>query len=674
MSDIRLILLLLILLPPAVTAAPLRLSDEAVVSPHGHLELLFDRTGALTPETAMASDDWRPLPAGLQLGFTTQTVWVRMTLQRGADAPPEWVLKLSNPLIDDARLYRHEQSIVPPGTPPPHISRRDRLWRDNGGWRELRAGENHDRDDWPVDYPRAVFPLLLGEELPTTLLVRLQTKNAMSASFTLMPLHEFGDFSRREAFVYGVYAGFCLLMVLFHAAFWRMTRAPDSGWYLGYLSAILATMLLSAGVPQHLLRLPVTISDPLLGITLPLGVLPLGVIFAARQLQLARFYPRLQRWLVRVSIALCAIAIAAVLSGHFGIGMPIAQLASLVLIPLFSGLALHLWMRGHRPARFFLVAFGIFYAGVIISFLRNLGVLPSTFFTDNATTVGVLLHMTLMSLRIIGHYNQLKRDNAAAQTEMVATTRALNDSLEQQVATRTAELRAALDNETRIRDEQREFVAMVSHEFRTPLAIIETSAQQIARNPDAIDKTERRCHNIREAAERMRVLVDDYLSNDRMADTTALQRSDGPLDQLLLDATAEWPPEQVRVVSPPALTLNCDHGLLQVALRNLIANGCRHAPDDTVELRCEAGPAGLRFTVSNPCAAAIPDEERAHLFQKYYRGRQAQQSPGAGLGLYLVRHIARLHGGDVTLVDAGDDGVVSFELRLPPGTTGEPAS
>ncbi len=669
MKNVLPMLLLIALLPTVATAQPVRLDGNESISPHGHFELLLDRDGTLTPETATAATGWQPLASGLQLGFTPQTVWLRTQVRRAADAPPEWVLKLSNALLDDARLYQHEESLLPPALPASPANWRAPAWRDVGkGWHGLIAGEDHDRNDWPIDYRSPVFPLELIGEASTTLLLRLQTKNAMSVSFELMPRDMFDDFSRREAFLYGIYAGFCLLLILFHATFWQMTHAPDSGWYLGYLTSILMTMLLSCGALQQLLRLPVTVSDPLLGVSLILGMLPLGVIFTSRQLHLPRFYPRLQRFLVWGSIVLASFAIAAILAGHYGIGMPPVQMTSLLLIPLYIGLALHLWRNGHQQARFFLMAFGIFYIGVVISFLRNLGLLPATTLTDNATVVGTMLHMSIMSLRIIGHYNQLKRDRTTAQTEAFRATRVLNDRLEQQVTERTAKLRAALDNETRIRAEQREFVAMVSHEFRTPLAIIETSAQQIARNPTTVDKTTRRSRNIREAAARMRTLVEDYLSADRMDEATTLQMTHFRLDQLLLTMVSRWPIERMRI-SPPARRvpmLSGDLGLLRVALRNLLANADRHAPPaSTIELQCEHAAGVLRITVSNHCDSPIPPEEHKHLFQKYYRGRQAQGKPGAGLGLYLVQRIARLHGGDVALLDAGDSGRVTFELTLP---------
>lgn len=170
---------------------------------------------------------------------------------------------------------------------------------------------------------------------------------------------------------------------------------------------------------------------------------------------------------------------------------------------------------------------------MVVAYLRNFGVLPANFWTDHAVAIGSMLHMGIMSLRIISHYNRLKRDNEQAQRQAAEFMRLPNARMESLVQMRTRELheelrrretleqelRVSLNQEQRMREEQGDFVAMVSpHEFRTPLAIIATSAQQLGRQLDApAEKSQRRCQNIRDAVGRLLGLVDDYLTHDRMA-------------------------------------------------------------------------------------------------------------------------------------------------------------
>ncbi|MNV67629.1 Sensor kinase CusS [compost metagenome] len=172
----------------------------------------------------------------------------------------------------------------------------------------------------------------------------------------------------------------------------------------------------------------------------------------------------------------------------------------------------------------------------------------------------------------------------------------------------------------------------------------------------------------------MTALVDEYLTSDRMeAGQTPFQPRPCERDELMElfeDLVADWP--DGRVVwhdgqLPPQLV--CDPGLLRVALRNLLANADRHTPAGRAIVLdvVPAGPdgeGGLNIRVSNP-GDAIPHDEVPRLFEKYFRGRQAARSPGAGLGLYLVHQIAELHRGHARLDSAGQDGHVRFSLALP---------
>lgn len=641
-------------------ASTLALLPEAGFIPaSGYLQRLDDAQARLTPGQALRAADWQALPSSLSAGFTAAHVWLRVQVRPQGEGRQRWMLRLSNALLDDVRLYRHDAE---------------------GGWREQRAGEELPRGQWPVNYRSATFPLDLQGGETEVLLLRLHTKNALSVSLDFSPRQRFADDTRLEFLGYGLYFGVYLMLIGFHAVFWRMTRAPESGWYLIYVGCCVWIEALTLGLPQQLLALPVWLSDPLLGVAMALG-LPVGAVFASRQLALAHVYAGLARRLMALTWLVGGGAALAILAGFYRAAMPVVLLFSVSLIPLFVALAVLLLLRGHRPARFYLLAFGIFYAGVVIAYLRNFGVLPANVWTDHAVAIGTMLHMGIMSLRIISHYNRLKRDKAEAQRQAAELMQLRNARLESLVQERTRELegelqrrerleqelRVALTQEQRMRQAQGDFVAMVSHEFRTPLAIISTSAQQLGRQLDAPpEKNLRRCQHIREAATRLLALVDDYLTHDRMADARPTSRFVAcNLAELLERQLADFPAGRIALDQRlGAGHYWCDAGLLRVALRNLLANADRHAPQgETVRLSVREEGECVVLSVSHP-GALIAEDERDRLFHKYFRGRQAMPSTGAGLGLYMVRRIAQLHGGDATLAGYGGDEAICFRLSL----------
>lgn len=637
-------------------AAPLLLEDSSL-SAGGFLERLDDPLGQLDADSALASSGWRPLPSSLSAGFVPGVIWVRMQVQPAANSPVHWMLMLSNPLLDEATLYDMAATV-----------------------QELRSGEALGREHWAVNYRSVVFPLTLTDSQPHMLLLRLKSKNAMSVSVRLMPQPQFTEKISMEYLGYGLYFGINLALILFHVFFWRMTQAPESGWYLAYVSFCIWIESLTLGLPQQVLKLPMEVSDTLLGCALGLS-LPVGVIFAIRQLRLDG-YRRLKKVLTVASLMIGMTSALAVLTGHYQIGAPLHQVTVLLSIPLLTGLALWLMFIGHRPARYFLLLFGIYYAGIGISFLRNLGYVPTTFFTDNAVAIGALLHMLLMSMRIILHYRWLKKKTRRSEDAFTQLIQNQNAELECQIALRTHELRneihqsalleedlrESLRHEKKIREEQRDFVAMVSHEFLTPLAIISTSAQQMIRNLEGPrERNEQRCLHIHDASKRLMSLVDNYLNHDRMTEcTTELRRADHDLMELLKGCMGEFPSTRTQLYYRASRRhINCDFGLLRVALRNLLANADRHAPVESLVLLEVLDTAmGVQIRVSNQ-GAEIPTDQAQLLFKKYFRGTQSLHSLGAGLGLYLVKRIAELHDGNLILGNRGENGPISFHLDLP---------
>jgi signal transduction histidine kinase len=131
-------------------------------------------------------------------------------------------------------------------------------------------------------------------------------------------------------------------------------------------------------------------------------------------------------------------------------------------------------------------------------------------------------------------------------------------------------------------------------------------------------------------------------------------------------AVAELPEGRVAVaVGDLPERFRCDPELLQVALRNLLANAERHSPADRpVSLSARSiADCGVEFVVTDLGAGISPDE-LPHVFRKYFRGRAAKGSPGAGLGLYLVDRIARRHGGSVSVESSPGSGA-TFRVRIP---------
>jgi signal transduction histidine kinase len=229
------------------------------------------------------------------------------------------------------------------------------------------------------------------------------------------------------------------------------------------------------------------------------------------------------------------------------------------------------------------------------------------------------------------------------------------EHLEHKVAQRTTELEQAMVVIEQALTDERQFIAMLSHEVRSPLAVIDTAAQLLSLRlkDDAAQLAV--VERIRRGSARLSNFFDNCLTQDRIASHHfAVQPA--PIDvrhmvSWVVESCAQLSNDQpVDVdVAPELPTLQGDEVLLRIALTNLLSNAFKYSPDGTtVTVRVWREAQLCCFSVEDS-GAGIPAEEAALIFQKYRRGRAAEGKPGAGLGLALVDRIATLHGGSVRM-------------------------
>lgn len=203
-------------------------------------------------------------------------------------------------------------------------------------------------------------------------------------------------------------------------------------------------------------------------------------------------------------------------------------------------------------------------------------------------------------------------------------------------------------------DRERRFTADAAHEIRTPLAGIKTHAQVALRQGN--DSQRRQAmEEVIQGVDRTTRLVDQLLTLARL-DHQALEKDFHEVDlgSLAADVIAALDPEAaskritVSLASSAHDRLHGNAVALGMLLRNIIDNAIRYTPEGGavhVETGSEDGHALVSVTDTGP---GVPEEERARLFDRFYRG--ARVAPyGCGLGLSIVRRVADLHGASVSL-------------------------
>jgi len=253
------------------------------------------------------------------------------------------------------------------------------------------------------------------------------------------------------------------------------------------------------------------------------------------------------------------------------------------------------------------------------------------------------------------------RDNAVALVE------SQRRSIEQASA-----LEEGLENERRVTAQQRDFVSMTSHEFRTPLTVIDGHAQRLIKMSDRLDPSDlsERGARIRSAVQRITNIMDSLLGASQVLDGHAVfHPSEVNPGTLLRDACqAHRDATRGAVIIeeftslPPVIT--GDPKLLFHAFSNLISNAIKYSPPGSpIEVVARVEQSWLVVQVRDR-GIGIPARDRERLFERYFRGSNATSIAGTGVGLHLVAMVVSLHQGEVFAESL--EGVGSrFIVRLP---------
>lgn len=261
--------------------------------------------------------------------------------------------------------------------------------------------------------------------------------------------------------------------------------------------------------------------------------------------------------------------------------------------------------------------------------------------------------------------------------------RQLNLDLEQRVTARTEDLRQALEREKELGVLKSNFVSMVSHEFRTPLGVIMSAAEVLARYFDRLPqaKRERHLEMIFRSTKNLAGLIEEVLLLGRVEEGR-MKFAPVPLDldklcrtlcdELLSATNAACP---IRFTNGSSLEgAVSDEAVLRHVLCNLLTNAVKYSePGTPVEFHAERRAGDVVFTIRDHGIGIAP-EDQAQLYSSFMRGRNVGTRPGTGLGLVVAQRCVQLHGGTLVLESALGEGTTATVTLpvFPDSTTAKP--
>lgn len=249
----------------------------------------------------------------------------------------------------------------------------------------------------------------------------------------------------------------------------------------------------------------------------------------------------------------------------------------------------------------------------------------------------------------------------------------LNAGLEHKVKERTLELTAALEREKTMNEMKSRFVSFASHEFRTPLSSILSSASLIAQYKETEQDEKRMKHveRISSSVRNLTEILNDFLSLAKLeSGVVEADSSKFNLPELLIGVVEEMDGmvgkknQKIKYYHEGEETIEQSNKLLKNILLNLLSNASKYSPEEkNIELTSSVINNRVTINVKDN-GIGIPEEDQKKLFTEFFRAGNVGSIEGTGLGLNIIKKYVELLNGTISFVSKSTEGT-TFTVEFP---------
>jgi signal transduction histidine kinase len=577
--------------------------------------------------------EFKPAPSGFSVGYTRRVHWLRFMLVAPPGLPAAHhlqeragLLEIQPPALDDLRLY--SPSASQPGTFD--------LWH---------AGDLQPYAQREIQFRGFAHRIVFSDAQPMTVYLRVQTSGSSVVVLRWWEPTDFFAVTAKEYAAIGMLFGLLLAGLVFSLRRSVLRKDALRRRFLAYQLATLFLLIGINGLPAEM----IFTQTPWVGnLWTSMGLFVFtffSVRFHGLALQLATG-PRWIRILNQTTGGMAVIALPLSALGLFAEAMSVFM--SFVLLTLMVGClrSLQLWHQQVPQARLLYLAHLLPLGGGLATVLVLLGVLPGQLWLMYSIQFGTLGSVLVLQLLVAQRGRLLDADRQQSRVD--------------------ADFAQALADRDRVaHEQQRHFLAMLTHELKTPLSVIRL---RLGVNHPS-DRMQRHALS---AVSEINALIDECALVSRIEDQQ-LQHQSHPCNiyELMGELRSQCrQPERIELSMPnPAAhpILHTDSQWLRMVLGNLLDNALKYSPQQapvTVTLTSQdrSGHPGLQLVVSNPVGVAgVPDAQ--HVYQKYYRTAGARTQSGSGLGLYIVKQLVEFLGGHIAYQPTASH--ITFKLWFP---------
>ena len=351
-------------------------------------------------------------------GYSNSHWWLKIELKNPSAQPLQRYIEISYALLDSVTMY-----VVDSGT---LLSK-------------LELGDQHPFLKRPVDSPHFVFPLEWQADQALTVYLEVHSAGSLQVPIMMWQPEAFYVHQMHLDTVQGIYWGGILIIFFYNGLLFFALKDSAYFWYVGCVLFIALAFTSHSGQAYRYLWPTATQWN---NISL-LVMICLSCIFAGQFAKLFLNVKRLSPLMEKTLNGLIAsfIALACVSWwGPYHLLIQVSLIMVFVLVFLATGIGIYGMRKGDRSARWYLLSWSVFLAGVLIISLSKFGLLPTNFFTQNSAQIGSMLEAALLSFALADRINREKLMRFAAQQALLHTTEKMKEELETRVQERTRDL------------------------------------------------------------------------------------------------------------------------------------------------------------------------------------------------------------------------------------------
>jgi len=604
-------------------------------------------------------------------GYTDSIYWVRFEVKNPSPLRSSWLLELAYPHLDDVRLYATQA---------------------DGSFAERVTGDMHPFAQRDIAYRNFVFALEEPPHGARVYYLRVATTGSMNLPLVAWSMKEFIEHQHLDWSALCMFYGVVLVMVAYNALVYAFTRQRE---YLPYVGFILAIGVLQFTIAGHTFQFVLPSDMALVHQLLPAS-LAASLLFAC--LVVRTYIPHGDAQFRLMHVFASYFGCWAVLSFVLPYALTIRVLVVSTAVPLLNSalLARTLVRSGGKRASLFIVGWGSTIAGATVYIGQTLAFVPTTYVTTWSIQIGLSIQLVLISSALADQINSARRALKAVNGQLSTKVGALSAAL-----ARAEDATKRAQRATRVKDD---FMATMSHEFRTPLnpiinipqgmleefvrtriAVCSRCSSHFELEPAETISETTPCPDCESPATLVERVITSYAGDPERARRflEKIERSGGQLlrvvngildfskleaghlklvrerfdvlglvEEVVAECNASLAVARVRI-DPRSrglcLTLEADSLRIRQVLSLLVENGLKFSsPEACVTVRIEPDADGCSFAIADEGIGIAPEHHDSifESFEQVDKGNTRKYG-GTGLGLSLSRSIVRMHGGEM---------------------------